>query len=62
MTRAFAIAAMVAAAAALGACGKKGDPEYPDGKQYETITRDDGSTKKVPKKPTRPFVLDPLLN
>lgn len=62
MTRAAALASLLAASLALGACGKKGDPEYPDGKQYNTVTNPDGTTKKTPKKPTRPFLLDPLLN
>lgn len=61
-TRAAAFALLLACAAALGACGKKGDPEFPSGTQMETRTKADGSTEQKPKKPSRPFVLDGLLN
>ncbi|RXF70874.1 LPS translocon maturation chaperone LptM [Hansschlegelia zhihuaiae] len=62
MTRAAAVAALLAASVALGGCGKKGDPDYPEGTPMETVTKADGSTEKRPVKPKRPFVLDGLLN
>ena len=62
MTRAAAFAVLIATAVGLGACGKKGDPEYPDGRQMQTITKPDGTTEKKPVKPSRSFPLDPLLN
>lgn len=62
MSRIAAIAILLALSLGLAACGKKGDPAYPAGTQMETVTKPDGTTKKEPKKPTRPFVLDGLLN
>ncbi|MFC3691048.1 LPS translocon maturation chaperone LptM [Chenggangzhangella methanolivorans] len=62
LTRAAALALIVATATALAACGKKGDPEYPSGTQMEKRTQPDGSTVEKPKRPDRPFVLDGLLN
>lgn len=62
MTRAAAIAVLVSTGLALAGCGRKGDPDYPAGAQVEKIEKPDGTTKKQLKKPTRPFVLDPLLN
>lgn len=61
-TRAVAFALLLAAAAGLAACGKKGNPEFPPGTQMETRTRADGTTHEQPKRPDRPFVLDGLLN
>lgn len=61
-TRAASLAVLVATAALLSACGKKGDLEYPAGTQMEARTRADGATVEKPKKPSRPFVLDGLLN
>ncbi|GLK68873.1 hypothetical protein [Hansschlegelia plantiphila] len=61
-SRAVALASLFVLALCLGACGKKGDPEYPQGTQVETVTKPDGTTAKRPKKSTRPFVLDGLLN
>ncbi len=60
-SRAPAVAALLALAVALVACGKKGDPEYPEGTQLEKRTTPTGDTVEKPKKPQRPFVLDPLL-
>jgi predicted small lipoprotein YifL len=57
-----AVAAALLASFALAGCGRKGDPEYPQGTQLETVEKADGSTEKRPVKPQRPFVLDPLLN
>lgn len=62
LTRAAAIAVLLATAGGLAACGKRGDPEFPAGTQMETRTQADGSTVEKPKRPTRPFVLDGLLN
>lgn len=62
MTRAAAVVLLLASSLAMAGCGRKGDPEYPQGTPMETHTRPDGTTKKEPKKPTRPFVLDRLLN
>lgn len=62
MTRAVAVAALMAASVALAGCGKKGDPDYPEGTQMETVTKADGTTEKRAAKPKRPFVLDGLLN
>lgn len=53
---------LIAASLALGGCGRKGDPEYPEGTQMQTVTRPDGEQKKEPVKPRRSFPLDPLLN
>lgn len=61
-TRAAALTLLLAAAAALGACGKKGDLDYPPGTQMESRTKPDGSVEQQPKRPNRPFVLDGLLN
>ncbi|WP_020180802.1 hypothetical protein [Methylopila sp. M107] len=62
IARVTAVALALAAAVALSGCGKKGNPEYPTGTPMEQRASPDGSTHKAPKKPTRPFVLDPLLN
>lgn len=62
MSRIAAIAILLALSLGLAACGKKGDPSYPAGTQMETVTKPDGTTKKEPKKSTRPFALDGLLN
>lgn len=62
LPRVAAFAVVMAAAVALGGCGRKGDPEYPEGTQTRTVTRPDGKDKKEPVKPTRRFVLDGLLN
>lgn len=62
IARVTAVTLVLAAAVALSACGRKGNPEYPQGTPMEQHTNPDGSTKKEPKKPTRPFVLDGLLN
>jgi predicted small lipoprotein YifL len=62
MTRAAALAVLISTGLALGGCGRKGDPDYPAGARVEKVERPDGTTKKALKKPSRPFVLDPLLN
>jgi predicted small lipoprotein YifL len=62
VSRAVAVAGLVALGLGLAACGKKGDPEYPQGAQIETVTKPDGTTEKRLKKPSRPFALDGLLN
>lgn len=61
-TRAFALTALTAAALALSGCGKKGPLETPPGATYSTVQTPDGKEKKVRNKPSRPFVLDGLLN
>jgi predicted small lipoprotein YifL len=62
VSRIAATAVLLALSLGLAACGKRGDPEYPAGTQVETIKKPDGSSEKRPKKSTRPFVLDGLLN
>ena len=57
-----AVVLVLASAVALAACGRKGDPGYPEGTPMREQTRSDGTTKKAPEKPKRGFVLDPLLN
>lgn len=61
-SRTIAVAAALAAALALSACGKKGDPQFPPGTQFETVPNAQGKLEKRPKKPQRPFALDGLLN
>ena len=61
-SRTIAVAALLAVAMALSACGKKGDPEFPPGTQFETVPNSQGKPDKRPKKPQRPFALDGLLN
>jgi predicted small lipoprotein YifL len=62
IARVTVVSLALASSVALSACGRKGDPEHPQGTVMESHTQPDGSTKKQPKKPTRPFVLDGLLN
>lgn len=62
MTRAAAFAVLIGLAVALAACGKRGDPEYPAGTPMEKVEKPDGTTTDRAKKPSRPFVLDGLLN
>ena len=62
MSRIACLSALLALSLGLAACGKRGAPEYPAGTQVETIKKPDGSSEKRPKKSTRPFVLDGLLN
>jgi predicted small lipoprotein YifL len=62
VSRTASIALLLALSVGLPACGKKGDPEYPAGTPMETVKKPDGGTEKRPKKSTRPFVLDGLLN
>jgi predicted small lipoprotein YifL len=55
-----------AALAALGGCGRRGQPELPQAegaKAPETIPGlpSRGATRTEPVKPKQPFILDPLL-
>ena len=61
-TRAAALAALLALALASAACGRKGPPEYPAGTVTEKVTTPEGKVIERPVKPSRRFVLDPLLN
>ena len=65
-SRTAAVAALLAVSVALLGCGRKGDPEFPQGTQTEKVKPDpykEGEKeKKRPVPPKRPFVLDGLLN
>ncbi|GLK54780.1 putative small lipoprotein YifL [Methylopila capsulata] len=60
--RSAAALALLVAAVALGGCGRKGPLEPPPDAPKTTVTKPDGTTEKKIVKPSRPFVLDGLLN
>lgn len=53
-----ALAAVLAVALTLGACGRKGPLERP---KSATVTNPDGTVTRAPDIPDRPFILDRLL-
>jgi hypothetical protein len=60
--RLTSLSTLIVLAVALGACGRRGDPTPPPGTTMEKVELPDGKTVERRKKPTRPFVLDGLLN
>lgn len=60
--RAAAVVVTLALAVALSGCGRKGPLEQPPGAHTVEVTKPDGTTEKKVVKPSRPFVLDGLLN
>lgn len=57
-----AAAVVVTLAVALSGCGRKGPLEQPPGAPTVEVQKSDGTTEKKVAKPSRPFVLDGLLN
>ncbi|KPL53917.1 hypothetical protein ABB55_18280 [Prosthecomicrobium hirschii] len=58
---ALALAALLVAALSLGACGRRGEPQFTPDQPPNSEVALSGPKSSEPVKPKRDFVLDPLL-
>jgi len=65
MTRFFrptlSLAIMLVLAISVSACGRRGAPEAPPDTSIISTDEAGNPLERAPKKPDRPFILDPLL-